>query len=108
MDKEEFAELASRPDAPDIMDFKIDRAADAPGDTFSLEAIDELVGNIKLFLLARLVAYGDRTSQRTSEATIRVNLSINGETVIPLEGTFLWWEGTDGVIDGSTRRRSQS
>jgi hypothetical protein len=50
-----------RPDAPDEMAFQIDRPPmdDDPLTTFSMEAVNEIAEQFRMFLMARIVARSD-------------------------------------------------
>jgi len=76
MKRDEFYELAMKPEWPDTMAFQLERPGDTEDDerTFSEEGIDGIARQVRDFMLARTYAQYVKTGKGPKRVRIEVNL----------------------------------
>ena len=108
-----FMQVATGAEAPDIMDFTVTREEDAPGGPMiSMEALTGLGENLTMFIGSRLLAHheatGDQVRDQVRKLEVRVHVSVNDSSIIPLVNEFLWWDRNDeaggSALDGEARQ----
>lgn len=102
MNEREFFEQAMKPATGDAMNLQLRRERD-DGSTFSMEAVDNLAKQFKLFVLARIHAEWQATGRAPRDlfATIRLQWRSFPDDVLDLG--LPWSSWVDGVPDGTTR-----
>jgi len=75
IDHGDFWEDMLRGHAPDEMVLQLDRpAGEPPESTFSMEAVNEIAEQFRLFLMARIIAHKNRTGRQPKHLRAHVNL----------------------------------
>ena len=106
---EDFYDAMLLPDAPDEMAFQIDRdkPGDPPGMTFSVEAVNEIAEQFRMFLMARIYGTMQRTGigPRHLRATVKLDWNPGDPLPDPEVGPFYAIDNDHGPtpIDGKRR-----
>jgi hypothetical protein len=110
IEHKDFYEAMMLPDAPDEMAFQIDRARETPPDqTFSMEAVNELAEQFRLFLMARI--YGE-SQKGVGPHHLRAYVNLDWKPGNPQHdpdvGPYFAIDKDEGItqIDGSLRKHS--
>jgi hypothetical protein len=102
MDSFDFFTRAMQPDFPDEMNFQLQASDPAPDRSLSLEGLDEIAGQIRDFIIARIKGNWDKTGQAPKSLFATVNLSIGKPPYDErtLDVGLPWSNQYDGATEG--------